>query len=302
MADFSAANRKFVFPAFIYALGTRTIQGYNDGNVNVSFITKPIPFTGNDQFDCMSPYMRYKDFQALEEGTVQDSLQYVTNVYDISVNKDTDSSSMNTLEGLRNTPPEYYLFTKGYKNKISGCAITADYDYTVSALKNKRLSAYFRGEYELSGGYDEKKNEVTGYYTKQKYYELGIPEDYVTESKPCKTADAFEFQDRDDLIARRVDLFIKGRKEYIKTLTTGVKGTKGTKGNKDRIVTTNANYDYDGHCLGYGALGFILSYADDTHANGNMIPMAYYEFPKPIYSNCDYLKINWNTNGFIEAQ
>lgn len=301
MADFSAANRKFVFPAFIYALGTRAIKGYNDGNVNVSFITKPIPFTGNDSFDCMSPYMRYKDFQVLEEGTVQNSLQYVNNVYDISVNKDTDSSSMNTLEGMRHTPPEFYLFTKGYKNKISACPITADYDYTISAFKNKRLSGYFKGEYELSGAYDASIDEVTGYYDKTKYYELGIKEDYVVESKPCKTADAFEFQDREDLVARRVDLFIKGRRNHIKSISQGTKGIKGTKGQKGRIISTD-NYDYDGHCLGYGALGFILSYADDTHINDDMIPMAYYEFHKPIYSNCDYIKINWNTNGFIEAE
>lgn len=272
---FSAANKKFIFPAYMYALGTGQITGFGDNNISLSFITKPVP----SAFDMNSIYFKYYNFNSLEEGTIQDSLMYLTNVVDKSVNADTEKSASNTYEGMRQTPVEYYLFTKGYANKLKECPLTADYDYNVNALKNKRLANYFRTEYDLHARWDPQYEEVVGPYSQQKYQELGIKEEICTESMPFKTADAFEFQDRDDLIEKRLRLYKKGQK-----------GNAGI------------NLSYDGHCLGYGSLGFILSYTDDKHKDDERIPMAYYEFAGPIFSNCDYIKINWNENGFIEAK
>ena len=81
----------------------------------------------------------------------------------------------------------------------------------------------------------------------------------------------------------------------------GVKGIKGIKGTKG-IVNPDTGEFYSGKILEYGARGFILSYTDENHVGGGMIPMAYYEFPKPLYSNQDYIKIVWNTNGFVEVE
>ena len=68
------------------------------------------------------------------------------------------------------------------------------------------------------------------------------------------------------------------------------------------IINNRTGEFYSGRILEYGARGFILSYTDDKHVGGDMIPMAYYEFPRPLYSNQDYIKIVWNTNGFVEVE
>lgn len=273
---FSAANKKFVFPAYMYALGTGKITGFSDNNITLSFITKPIP----SSFDMTSIFFKYYNFKGLEFGTLQESLQYVNNVRDGSVNADSETSSHNTYEALRRVPVERYIFTKGNSERVSACPLTADFDYSPSALQNKRLSGYFRAEYELSGKWDEELQTVVGPYSHEEYNRMGVKEELVIESMPFKTGNAFEFQDREDLAEQRKKNF---RKTY--------KGMKGAD-----------TYDYDGRALAYGSLGYILSYEDDTHRGGNRIPMAYYEFANPIFSNCDYIKINWNENGFIEAK
>ena len=319
MADFSAGLNKFIFPAYKYALGMNEITGYSENNVALSWVTQDVTALTNKNYwtrDCASPFLRYSAFWWVPDNAIQFADTYLTSVHEGSVNSKTEASGELTYQQMTNTEPEYYLFTKGLKGArhyLSACHVTGDLDYDVNAMQSvmmengKMVSAgrkakYLMSEYNLSGIYD-----------KDLYADLGIPEDTVTESKLFKACADTIFQDREDLVSGRVINYVKQQKLLSqlelkgKNGSKGLKGLKGLKGTKGKkgvlgIVNKNTGDYYSGKILEYGARGFILSYTDENHVSGNMIPMAYYEFPKPLYSNQDYIKIVWNTNGFVEVE
>lgn len=298
MADFSAGLNKFIFPAYKYALGMNEITGYSENNVALSWVTQDVTALTNKNYwqnDCASPFLRYSAFWRVPDNAIQFADTYLTDVHEGSVNIQTEASGELSYQQMTNTEPEYYLFTKGLKGAkhyLSACPVTGDIDYDVNAMKTviiedgKMVSAgrkarYLMSEYNLSGIYD-----------KDLYSELGIPEDIVTENRLFKACADTIFQDRNDLVSARLVAHAK-QQETLNTATKGLKGTKGVNGGADY---------YSGRILEYGARGFILSYTDENHIDGNMIPMAYYEFPQPLYSNQDYIKIGWNINGFVEVE
>lgn len=308
--DFSANNCKFVFPAYKYALGMQEITGYTENNIAVSFVTQDVTALMNDsayfENQCSSPYFRYSGFWNVPDYAIQFTNTYLTDVKQYSINQKTLEPPLYTYQRMDNIAPEEYLFNATMKNRtdyISACPMTADYDYDVNAFKELaykggkgikgRRAQYLTREYGLSG-----------IYSSALYSDLNIPEDKILESLVYKNAEDYEFTDRDDLIEQRVKDYIKIKKFMEVKGRKGVKGHEGVKGYKgtDGYVDPDDASYYSGRILEFGARGFILSYTDDDHIGGAMIPMAYYEFHKPIYSNQDYLKISWNTNGFMEVQ
>lgn len=305
----SAENPKYVFPAYKYALGTNEITGYNENNIALSFVTQDVTALTNKNYwtrDCASPFLRYSAFWFVPDNAIQFADTYLTNVTTGSVNKDTDASSKFSYQYMTNTEPEYYLFTKGLKGRekyISACQMIKDLDYDVNAFNEV---VYVKGSKGIKGTVPGRKAQyltreynLSGVYSKDLYTELNIPEDNIIEDLVFyRPAESLEFQDRDDLVEKRLKDYVKINKIVA---TKGSKGFKGIKAKKG-IVNPYNNVYYSGRILEYGARGFILSYTDDEHVGGGMIPMTYYEFPNPIYSNMDYIKINWNTNGFIEVK
>lgn len=298
MADFSAGLNKFIFPAYKYALGMNEITGYENNNVALSWVTQDVTALTNSAFwtrDCASPFLRFSAFWWVPDNAIQFAGTYLTDVQPGSVNMKTEASGELTYQQMTQTEPEYYLFTKGLKGShhyLSACPVTGDIDYDVNAMQSvmrdssgnvasaSRKAKYLMSEYNLSGVYD-----------KDLYNDLNIPEDTVIESRLFKTAADTIFKDRDDLVsARAIE-----RAEIQKFVVENTKGQSATKG------LNNGDF-YSGKILEYGARGFILSYTDEEHVGGNMIPMAYYEFPSPMYSNQDYIKIAWSTNGFVEIE
>ena len=75
MADYSAANRKFVFNAYRYALGNNEITGFNENNIVLSWVIHDIPTITNVkgwfQEHTKDPMLRYSEFMKLPESTVQ---------------------------------------------------------------------------------------------------------------------------------------------------------------------------------------------------------------------------------------
>lgn len=301
MADFSAGLNKFIFPAYKYALGMNEITGYENNNVALSWVTQDVTALTNEHYwtrDCASPFLRYSAFWWVPDNAIQFADTYLTNVQSGSVNSKTEASGETTYQRLANIEPEYYLFTKGLKGAhhyLSSCPVTGDIDYDVNAMQSvardasgniisaSRKARYLIGEYNLSGVYD-----------KDLYGDLNIPEDTITESRLFQTASDIIFQDRDDLVSARVANYAKTQK----LISASTKGQNGTSG----IVNQKTGEFYSGKILEYGARGFILSYTDEKHVDGDMIPMAYYEFPSPMCSNQDYIKICWNMNGFVEIE
>lgn len=314
----SATNPKFVFPAFKYALGTNEITGYNDNNIALSFVTQDVTALTNKNYwsrDCASPFLRYSAFYYVPDYAIQFADTYVNSVFDASVNSVSEESGAYTYQEMTHLPPEHYLFTPGLKGAnhyISASPMLKDLDYDVYAFYNVKGSKGSKGTKGTStlsrkAAYLTKEYRLSGVYNSDLYKELGIPEDYVIEDISYLNGNSVEFKDRDDLVVKRVQDYVKIKHSIdIKGLKSkkgskGVKGIKGYKGKKGFVDTQNDVY-YSGRILEFGARGIILSYTDDDHRDGNMIPMAYYEFHNPIYSNQDYIKINWNTNGFIEVQ
>lgn len=311
---FSAENPKYVFPAYRYALGTNEITGYNDNNIALSFVTQDVTALTNKNYwtrDCASPFLRYSAFWFVPDYAIQFADMYLSNVYEGSINKDTDASAKYSYQRLANIEPEQYLFNasiKGREKYISACPMVKDLDYDVNAFKEV---VYIKGSKGIKGQtlgrkaqYLTREYNLSGIYDKDLYSELNIPEDNIIENVLYKNAPSIEFKDRDDLIEKRVKEYVKIKKFVTikgKKGTKGFVGIKGYKGAKGYRDPYDDSY-YSGRILEFGARGFILSYTDDKHVGGNMIPMAYYEFHNPIYSNMDYIKINWNTNGFIEVK
>lgn len=290
MSDFSAGLNKFVFPAYMYALGRNEITSYDDNNIALSWVTQDVTALTNENYweqRCGSPNLRYSAFYEIPDYAVRFAGMFVTGIEEGSVNAGTNVSAERTYQELAQIPPEYYLFTKGLSDDsafsshyLSSCHVTADLDYAVSAMNGaiyddgklvsaSRKARYLVTEYELSGVYDS-----------DLYHDLGVTEDPIIESKLFKTASDFIFKDSEALTSARN----AKRKEVEKLYKLdAVKGEKG-------------------RALEFGAKGFILSYTDDNHRDGDMIPIAYYEFPETIYSNQDYVRINWNADGFMEVE
>lgn len=308
----SAENPTYVFPAYKYALGTNEITGYNDCNVAVSFVTQDVTALTNKYYwtrDCASPFLRYSAFWFVPDKAIQFADSYLMNVADGSVNKDTDASATTTYQHMTNTEPEYYLFNanvKGREKYISACPMIKDLDYDVNAFNEV---VYIKGSKGIKGQtlgrkakYLTKEYNLSGIYDQELYRTLNMPEDNIIEDLAFKRpGESFEFRDRDDLIEKRVKDYIKIDKLVSVKGQKGYKGVKGYKGKKGYVNPYDHTY-YSGRILEFGVRGFILSYTDDEHVGGGMIPMTYYEFPNTIYSNMDYIKINWNTNGFIEVK
>lgn len=290
MSDFSAGLKKFVFPAYKYALGRNEITSYDNNNIALSWVTQDVTALTNEHYwewTCGSPNLRYSAFYKIPDYAVRFAGMFVTDVEEGSVNASTNVSAEHSYQEMTQTPPEYYLFTKGLSDSelsshyLSSCYVTGDLDYSVDALNDvkfdeageivsaPRKAMYLINEYNLSGVYDS-----------DLYHDLGITEDPIIESKLFKTASDFIFQERDDLVSARN---LKRQEVEKKYKLDAVKGEKG-------------------RALEFGAKGFILSYTDDSHRDGDMIPMTYYEFPQTIYSNQDYVRINWNADGFMEVE
>lgn len=319
MADFSAGLNKFIFPAYKYALGMNEITSYDNNNVALSWVTQDVTALTNKNYwtrDCASPFLRYSAFWWVPDNAIQFADTYLQSVNEGSINSKTEASGELTYQNLTHTEPEYYLFTKGLKGArhyLSACPVTGDLDYSVTAMKGvmiengQMVSATRKAKYLMS------EYNLSGIYSSSLYQDLNIPEDTVTESKLFKSCADTIFQDREDLVSGRVIDYVKTQKLLSqlelkgKNGSKGLKGLKGLKGKKGKkgvngIINNRTGEFYSGRILEYGARGFILSYTDDKHVGGDMIPMAYYEFPRPLYSNQDYIKIVWNTNGFVEVE
>ena len=270
MADYSAANRKFVFNAYRYALGTNEITGFNENNIVLSWVIHDIPTITNVKgwFEehTKDPMLRYSEFMKLPESTVQLADTYLRSVQSTSVNKDTEALPEYTYQNMCDVPTRYYLFQKGSSKYLSACPVTASFDYHGVNTSGRHLNALVN-EYDLTNHYDQSS-----------YYQLSIPEDDIIESRITQTADDVHFKDDDDKRDHRDSFY-----NPISATYTGYKG-------RNRNI------------LSMGAVGYLLSWRGDNMAYEDMIPMEYYQFENPIRSNFDAIDIKWNVNGFIEAE
>lgn len=107
-------------------------------------------------------------------------------------------------------------------------------------------------------------------YNENEYEALNVDETYITEDSSFIAADNYE---------------------YSITLKNPI--------NADDLETQGLDTNGIMSC---GCKGILLSYCDSKHYDRNMIPMMYYEFEKPIYSNNNTLNIEWNTNGILRVE
>lgn len=270
MADFSAANRKMVFNAYRYALGTGQISGFNNNNIVLSWVIHDIPtITGvKGWFDvnALDPNLRYRDFMELPQATVQLADTYLRSVKTTSVDKDTEALPEYTYQNMCHTPASAYLFTKGLERYVSACPVTKSYDYRGPSTSGRHFDSLVQ-EYDLNNEYEQGA-----------YYRLNIPEDDIIESRITQTCDDVNFKDDDEKKA--------SRNHYYNSISANYTGYKGRNEN----------------ILAVGAVGYLLSWKGQNMQIPDMIPIAYYQFPKPVRSSFDQINIKWNVNGFIEAE
>lgn len=262
----SNANKVAVFSSFLYNLGINSLKKINQtNNINVSILTKKLSSFPESDFSIFNDIsLTYKNLQ--EKNIVTNTNLTLKDIAINSVNKDTEKLPDNTIQELRNIPVKEIIFSGEYKNtNAKNCKVYKDLEYE-DGLKYEQISnqpSETNKSKKEKYRYFQNEYNFSNDYDKSEYDSLNVTLDYLLESRICVNAANFF-----------------------------VSNSTYTDMNK-----TPVNLFPNGCCY-----GIILSYTDDSYKDGKMIPMIYYEFANPIYTNNNTLEIEFNQNGIFKVE
>ena len=75
--------------------------------------------------------------------------------------------------------------------------------------------------------------------------------------------------------------------------------------NNVRLTANNFKLDSEHgnkNAMDWGAGGFLLTYSDDEHKDGQEIPMVYIQFAKHFNSNNNHLEVDWHQDGIVKVE
>lgn len=173
--SYSATNRNFVFPAFLYALGTGKVDG--DYKNSISAVLTNSTFY-DDIFKKKNIItLKYNDIlNYTNNNLIPTNLVLEKPVID-SYNKDTLLKSENTYEEILNTPASGYIFSKD-KNNNSWVMNDFEYPENNELPDDSDISNYFKTQYNFNEN-----------YMKEEYRQYALKEDNLIENVICISAD-----------------------------------------------------------------------------------------------------------------